>query len=81
MRWKALDRAMNLSEVPAPGDAAFQAFFATLIGHVASREGFSSKPFAQLTFPSNDNVKAIGKPDATNLAIFTVLSFALVVSR
>ena len=26
MRWKALDRAVNLSQVPAQGDAAFQAF-------------------------------------------------------
>ena len=26
MRWKALDRATNLSQVPAQGDAAFQAF-------------------------------------------------------
>ena len=25
MRWKALDRAVNLSQVPAQGDAAFQA--------------------------------------------------------
>ena len=30
MRWKALDRAVNLSQVPAQGDAAFQAFFAAL---------------------------------------------------
>ena len=27
MRWKALDRAMNLSQFPAQGDAAFQVFF------------------------------------------------------
>ena len=27
MRWKALDRAMNLSQVPAQGDAVFQVFF------------------------------------------------------
>ena len=27
MRWKALDRAVNLSQVPAQGDAAFQAYF------------------------------------------------------
>ena len=33
MRWKALDRAMNLSEVPAPGDAAFQA---TLLRQLAT---------------------------------------------
>ena len=26
MRWKALDRALNLSQVAAQGDAAFQAF-------------------------------------------------------
>ena len=26
MRWKALERAMNLSQVSAQGDAAFQAF-------------------------------------------------------
>ena len=25
MRWKALDRAMDMNEVSAPGDAAFQA--------------------------------------------------------
>ena len=30
MLWKALDRAVNLSQVPAQGDAAFQAFIATL---------------------------------------------------
>ena len=26
MRWKALDRAVNLSQVPAQGDAALRAF-------------------------------------------------------
>jgi hypothetical protein len=26
MLWKGLDRAMNVSSVPAPGEAAFQAF-------------------------------------------------------
>jgi len=31
MRWKALDRAVNLSQVPAQGDAAFQAFFCCAI--------------------------------------------------
>ena len=30
MRWPALDRAIDLSSVLAQGDAAFQAFFATL---------------------------------------------------
>ena len=33
MRWKALDRAMNMSEVPAPGDAAFRA---TLLRQLAT---------------------------------------------
>ena len=32
MRWKALDRAMNLSEVPDQGDAAFQAFLRRCLG-------------------------------------------------
>ena len=27
MRWKALDRAMNLSSVPAQGETVFLAFF------------------------------------------------------
>jgi len=36
---------------------------------------------AQLTFSSNDEVKAFGKLDATHLAIVTIHSFALVVSR
>ena len=31
MRWKALDRAVNLSQVPAQGDAAFQAFFCAVL--------------------------------------------------
>jgi hypothetical protein len=39
------------------------------------------KQRAQLTFSSYGKVKAFGKLDATNLAIVTILSFALVVSR
>ena len=30
MRWKALDRALNMSQVAAQGDAALRAFFAAL---------------------------------------------------
>ena len=45
------------------------------------RGGYSLKRRAQLTFSSNDKVKALGKLDATNLAIVIILSFALVVSR
>ena len=33
MRWKVLDRAMNVSEVAAPGDAAFRA---TLLRQLAT---------------------------------------------
>ena len=33
MRWKVLDRAMNVSEVSAPGDAAFRA---TLLRQLAT---------------------------------------------
>ena len=47
----------------------------------SSREGFSSKPRAQLTFSSWNKVKASGKLDEKNLSIVTILSFALVVSR
>jgi len=36
---------------------------------------------AQLTFSSWNKVKAFGKLDEKNLAIVTILSFALVVSR
>jgi hypothetical protein len=36
---------------------------------------------AQLTFSSNDKVKAFGKLDATHLVLAAILSFALVVSR
>jgi len=37
----------------------------------SSREGFCSKPCAQLTFSSWNKVKAFGKLDAKNLAILT----------
>ena len=47
----------------------------------SSVDGFSSKPRAQLTFSSWNKVKAFGKLDEKNLAIVTILSFALVVSR
>ena len=42
MRWKALDRAMNLSEVPAQGDAAFQAFLRRSLWGPRARSGLLS---------------------------------------
>ena len=71
MRWKVLDRVMNVSEVPAPGSLQ-----ATLPSELlcyanwprSSWEGLSLKPRAQLTFSSWNKVKALGKLDATNLA-------------
>jgi len=39
------------------------------------------KQRAQLTFSSNDEVKAFGKPDALHLVLVTIISCALVVSR
>ena len=56
-------------------------FLATLTGHETSSEGLSLKHRAQLTFSSWNKLKAIGKLDEKNLAIVTILSFALVVSR
>ena len=52
MRWKALDRAMNLSLVPAQGDAFFQVFFCdAVLGFGALGPTFSST-----SFPSIDAV-------------------------
>ena len=70
MLWKVLDRAMNVSEVSAPGDAAFRATldFASPIGHGLLGKACRGTHRAQLTFSSWNKVKAFGKLDATNLA-------------
>ena len=39
MHWKALDRAMNLSEVPAPGDASLQAILERSLKGRRARSG------------------------------------------
>ena len=44
MRWKALDRALNLSQVAAQGDAALQAFCCALFGVREPEVAFSSPP-------------------------------------
>jgi len=60
MRWKALDRAMNLSLVPAQGDAFFQVFFCdAVLGFGALGPTFSST-----SFPSID---AVGSKILTRL--------------
>ena len=46
MRWKALDRAMNLSLAPAQGDAALQAFLLRSLWGPRARSGllFTAMP-------------------------------------
>ena len=49
MLWKALDRAVNLSQVPAQGDAAFQAFFSdALLGVRVLGPTFPIAPFRSI---------------------------------
>ena len=48
MRWKALGRAMDLSQVPAQGDAAFQSFCDAPLGVRVLRAAFSSTPFLSI---------------------------------
>ena len=48
MRWKALGRAMKLSKVPAPGDAAFQAFLRRPLRGEELEVAFSIVPFLSI---------------------------------
>ena len=45
MRWKALDRALNMSQVAAQGDTALQVFCCTLFGVRELEAAFSIAPF------------------------------------
>ena len=46
MRWKALDRAVNLSQVPAPGDAPFQAILRRSLKGRRARSGLLNRAIA-----------------------------------
>ena len=48
MRWKALGRALNMSQVAAQGDAALQAFCDALFGVRELEVAFSIVPFLSI---------------------------------
>ena len=60
MRWKALDRAMNLSLVPAQGDAFFLALFSdAALGVGVLGAAFSSTPFLSIDAVGSEILTAL----------------------